>query len=142
MAERGLDLLQQTVERLLRRNATANLTRILAKTHPADTAYLIKHLSGRSTHTVFDLLPDTDTAAQVVSELEPAFRIGERLLHVAQQEPLHGATHAVAPLLVGPGIELEPLGSIVVDPKDNVAGYPGSEKRLIWAGMAHVLAGE
>ncbi len=34
------------------------------------------------------------------------------------------------------------LGSIVVDPKENVAGYAGSQKRVIWAGMAHVLASE
>lgn len=74
MAERGLDLLQQTVERLLRRNATMHLIKILNKTHPADIAYLFKHLTERNAHTVFDLLPDVQTVADVLSEMEAAFR--------------------------------------------------------------------
>ena len=74
MAERGLYLLQQTVERLLRRDATMNLIKILNKTHPADVAHLFKHLSERSARTVFDLLPDVETSAEVVSEMDEAFR--------------------------------------------------------------------
>ena len=74
MSERGLKLLQGTVERLLRRNATMHLIKILYKTHPADIAYLFKHLSERSAKTVFDFLPDVETAAEVLSEMEPLFR--------------------------------------------------------------------
>lgn len=74
MSERGLKLLQGTVERLLRRNATMHLIKILNKTHPADIAYLFKHLSERSAKTVFDFLPDVETAAEVLSEMEPLFR--------------------------------------------------------------------
>lgn len=74
MSERGLTLLQGTVERLLRRNATMHLIKILNKTHPADIAHLFKHLSERSAKTVFDFLPDVETAAEVLSEMEPLFR--------------------------------------------------------------------
>jgi magnesium transporter len=74
MTERGLQLLQDTVERLLRRNATANLIKILNKTHPADIAYLFMHLNDRHAKTVFELLPDVETAAEVLSEMEPLFR--------------------------------------------------------------------
>ncbi|NQU19844.1 MAG: hypothetical protein HQ567_01070 [Candidatus Nealsonbacteria bacterium] len=34
------------------------------------------------------------------------------------------------------------IGSIVEDPKENVAGYAGSQKRVVWAGMAVVLPPE
>jgi len=73
-SKRDYQLLQDTVERLLRRNATYHLTNILKKTHPADIAYLFKLLDDRSAHTVFKLLPDVDTAADVLSEIHPSFR--------------------------------------------------------------------
>jgi len=74
MTERGLKMLQDTVERLLRRNATMHLIKILNKTHPADIAYLFKLLNEKSARTVFELLPDVETAAEVISEMEPSFR--------------------------------------------------------------------
>jgi magnesium transporter len=82
MTERGYQLLQDTVERLLRRNATVHLRNILKKTHPADIAYLFKLLNERSAQIVFELLPDTETAAEVLSEMQPALRV-EFLQHVA-----------------------------------------------------------
>jgi magnesium transporter len=74
MTERGYQLLQDTVERLLRRNATMHLRNILRKTHPADLAYLFKLLNERSARTVFELLPDIEIAADVLSEMHPSFR--------------------------------------------------------------------
>jgi len=74
MVERAYQLLQDTVERLLRRNATAHLRNILRKTHPADIAYLFKLLNERSAHTIFELLPDVEIAAEVLSEMLPALR--------------------------------------------------------------------
>lgn len=76
MSERGLKLLQDTVERLLRRNATMHLIKILNKTHPADIAHLFKRLPETKVKTVFELLPDAETAAEVLSEMEPIFRTG------------------------------------------------------------------
>lgn len=66
--------MQATVERLLHRNATVHLTNILNKTHPADIAHLFKLLNDRSARTIFDLLPNLDRAAEVLSEMEPSFR--------------------------------------------------------------------
>lgn len=74
MTERGLQLLQDTVQRLLRRNATVHLTKILKKTHPADIAHLLELLQERSARTVFELLPDVEVSAEVLSEIEPSFR--------------------------------------------------------------------
>jgi magnesium transporter len=74
MTERGYELLQGTVERLLRRNATVSLIKILNKSHPADIAYLLKLLSERHARTIFELLPDIETAGDVLSEMEEGFR--------------------------------------------------------------------
>jgi len=74
MTERGYQLLQDTVERLLRRHATAHLRNILRKTHPADIAYLFKLLNQDSARTIFELLPNVEIAADVLSEMQPALR--------------------------------------------------------------------
>lgn len=74
MTERRYQLLQDTVERLLRRNATTHLTNILKKTHPADIAYLFKLLNEHSARTIFKMIPEVVTAADVLSEMHPAFR--------------------------------------------------------------------
>jgi magnesium transporter len=74
MNERGYQLLQETIERLLRRNAFFHLNRVLNKTHPADIAQLLTLLNERSARSVFEHLPDKEIAANVLSELEPGFR--------------------------------------------------------------------
>ena len=80
MTERGYLLLQSTVERLLRKGANAHLIRILEKTHPADTAYLFKLLSEKSSQAIIERLPD-ELAAEVLSEMDSGFR-GEFLQHL------------------------------------------------------------
>jgi magnesium transporter len=74
MNERGYQLLQETIERLLRRNAFFHLNKVLNKTHPADIAHLLTLLNERSARNVFEHLPDKAIAANVLSELEPGFR--------------------------------------------------------------------
>jgi magnesium transporter len=74
MNERGYQLLQETIERLLRRNAYVHLNKVLKKTHPADIAHLLTLLNERSARSVFEHLPEKEIAANVLSELEPGFR--------------------------------------------------------------------
>jgi len=81
MSERKLHLLQDTVERLLRRNATRHLVNILNKTHHADIAHLFKLVNERSARILFELLPDVQKAAEVLSDMEPSFR-NELLRHI------------------------------------------------------------
>ncbi|OGP52147.1 MAG: magnesium transporter [Deltaproteobacteria bacterium RBG_13_43_22] len=76
MNERGYQLLQETIERLLRRNAYLHLNKVLKKTHPADIAHLLTLLNERSARNVFEHLPEKEIAANVLSELEPVFRSG------------------------------------------------------------------
>ena len=81
MTEREYQRLQDTVERLLRRNATRNLINILNKTHPADIAYLFKLLTDRSARSLFKLLPNVRHAGEILSEMDRHYR-NEFLQHV------------------------------------------------------------
>ena len=72
MASPRLQLLLETTRRLIRRQAVANLKRIVAKAHPADIAYLFDHLNEREQRVVFDLIEDSETAAEVLSEIDKA----------------------------------------------------------------------
>lgn len=72
MAGSKLQLLIETTRRLIRRQATANLTRIMAKTHPADVAHLLEYLNEREQRAIFDLIHDSEKAAEVLSEIDKA----------------------------------------------------------------------
>ena len=72
MAGPKLQLLLETTRRLIRRQATANLKRIIDKTHPADIAHLFKYLTERDQRVIFDLIDDSEKAAEVLSEIDKA----------------------------------------------------------------------
>jgi magnesium transporter len=72
MAGSKLQLLIETTRRLIRRQATANLTRIMTKTHPADVAHLLEYLNEREQRAIFDLIHDSEKAAEVLSEIDKA----------------------------------------------------------------------
>ncbi len=71
MHEQKMQVLQTTVLKLLRRGATVNLKKALAKIHPADIADLFKHLQLEEQKTLLELIPDNDRAADVLAELDP-----------------------------------------------------------------------
>ena len=58
MQDTKLPLVLDTIRRLVRRNATANLRKILDKTHPADVANLFRYLNEKEIRTVFSLLDE------------------------------------------------------------------------------------
>ncbi len=66
-------VLTTSVAKLLRRNATPQLAKIIARTHPADLAYTFSSLTPEQRHAFFVVVEKTDRerAAEVLSELEP-----------------------------------------------------------------------
>ncbi|PLY02323.1 MAG: magnesium transporter [Desulfuromonas sp.] len=76
--EQRLQALLETVKKLLRRGAYPNLSKVLAKIHPADIAHLFRYLDFKDQQTLYNLVGDTETAAYVLSELDPG--TGARLL--------------------------------------------------------------
>ncbi len=71
MAQRRIDLVLDSVKRLLRIGATANLLNLLQKQHPADLAQLFSELTDRDREAAFSVLADRNgrLAMEAVSEL-------------------------------------------------------------------------
>jgi magnesium transporter len=73
MPQRKLDVVLDSVKRLLRMGATANLVNLLHKQHPADLAQLFSDLPEKDRQSSFSLLVDRNSrlAMEALSELGP-----------------------------------------------------------------------
>jgi magnesium transporter len=73
MAQRKLDVVLDSVKRLLRVGATANLVNLLQKQHPADLAQVFSELHDRDRHSAFSLLVERNSrlGMEALSELGP-----------------------------------------------------------------------
>jgi magnesium transporter len=99
-AQRRIDLALDSVRRLLRIGATANLLNLLQKQHPADLAQIFSGLPDRDREATFSLLAERNgrLAMEAVSELGPeagaallATRPAEEIAKLAQEIPTDDA---------------------------------------------------
>jgi magnesium transporter len=95
-AQRRIELVLDSVKRLLRIGATANLLNLLQKQHPADLAQVFSELPDRDREAAFSLLADRNgrLAMEAISELGPeagaallATRPAEEIAKLAQEIP-------------------------------------------------------
>jgi magnesium transporter len=95
-AQRRIDLVLDSVKRLLRIGATANLLNLLQKQHPADLAQMFSELQDKDREAAFTVLADRNgrLAMEAVSELGPeagaallATRPAEEIAKLAQEIP-------------------------------------------------------
>src|SRR5689334_6928394 len=95
-AQRRIDLVLDSVKRLLRIGASANLLNLLQKQHPADLAQIFGELPDKEREAAFSLLADRNgrLAMEAVSELGPeagavllATRSAEDIAKLAQEIP-------------------------------------------------------
>jgi magnesium transporter len=68
--DQKLQILHDTVKKLIRRGAFPNLTKVIAKSHPADIAHLFRYLDLKEQRILFHLIENHETAAYVLSELD------------------------------------------------------------------------
>jgi magnesium transporter len=96
VAQRRIDLVLDSVRRLLRIGATANLLNLLQKQHPADLAQVFTDLQDKEREAAFTVLADRNgrLAMEAVSELGPeagaallATRPAEEIARLAQDIP-------------------------------------------------------
>jgi magnesium transporter len=96
VAQRRIDLVLDSVRRLLRMGATANLLNLLQKQHPADLAQIFTELQDKEREAAFTVLADRNgrLAMEAVSELGPeagaallATRPAEEIAKLAQDIP-------------------------------------------------------
>ena len=80
MAQRKIDVVLDSVKRLIRIGATANLVNLLQKQHPADLAQVFSEVGEKDRAIAFSLLVDRNSklAMEALSELGP--EDGARLL--------------------------------------------------------------
>ena len=95
-AQRRIDLVLDSVKRLLRIGATANLLNLLQKQHPADLAQIFSELPDKDREASFSLLAERNgrLAMETISELGPeggaallATRSAEEIARLAQEIP-------------------------------------------------------
>jgi magnesium transporter len=88
MATRRSDLVLDSVKRLLRIGATANLLNLLQKQHPADLAQIFGELPEKERHAVFHVLLERSSrlAMEALSELGP--QVGADLLSSRSAEEI------------------------------------------------------
>ncbi|MGH9896917.1 MAG: magnesium transporter MgtE N-terminal domain-containing protein, partial [bacterium] len=95
-AQRRIDLVLDSVKRLLRIGASANLLNLLQKQHPADLGQVFSELPDKDREAAFSLLADRNgrLAMEAISELGPeagaallATRPAEEIAKLAQEIP-------------------------------------------------------
>jgi magnesium transporter len=123
-AQRRIDLVLDSVRRLLRIGATANLLNLLQKQHPADLAQVFGDLADKEREATFSVLAERNgrLAMEAVSELGPeagaallATRSAEEIAKLAQEIPSDDAAALIDHLP-------EELSAAVLDlmrPKDS-----------------------
>ncbi len=67
-------VLLDTVRRLYRRKAWTALSRVLVKIHPAELAWIFRHLRPKERHAIFNLLKDPASIGDFFSELDDSIR--------------------------------------------------------------------
>ena len=68
-------VLLETIRRLNRRGAVANLLKLLLKTHPADLAWVFRHLSTVERKKVFNVIAQTEMVGSFLSEVDQAIML-------------------------------------------------------------------
>jgi len=68
-------VLLETIRRLNRRGAVANLLKLLMKTHPADLAWVFRHLSTVERKKVFNVIAQTEMVGSFLSEVDQAIML-------------------------------------------------------------------
>lgn len=63
------------VRRLNRRSATEHLLKLIDKTHPADMAWVFRHLSVKERQEVFSIIAQTEHVGEFLSELDEAIML-------------------------------------------------------------------
>jgi magnesium transporter len=104
MAQRRIDVVLDSVRRLIRLGATTNLVNLLHKQHPADLAQVFSELSEKDRATSFSLLVERNSklAMEALSELGPeagaallADRSAEEIARLLQELPSDDAAAIV-----------------------------------------------
>ncbi len=68
-------VLLDMIRRLNRRNATDHVLRLVKKTHPADMAWVFRHITTHERSEVFSIIAQTDMVGEFLSELDESIMV-------------------------------------------------------------------
>jgi magnesium transporter len=68
-------VLLDTVRRLYRRKARSALSKVLVKIHPAELAWIFRHLTAKERREIFEILKDPEFIGEFLSELDDSIRL-------------------------------------------------------------------
>jgi len=68
-------VLMDTVRRLNRRGAVAHLLKLLQKTHPADMAWVFRHLAPEERKKIFNIIAQTESVGEFLSEVDQSIML-------------------------------------------------------------------
>lgn len=68
-------VLLDTVRRLYRRQARSALSKVLVKIHPAELAWIFRHLTAKERREIFEVLKDPEIIGEFLSELDDSIRL-------------------------------------------------------------------
>jgi len=95
----------ETVRRLLRRHATANIQKIFSKLHPADIAHLLRGFPLAEQQSLFNIVDDLKLAAQILKECDSQTADGvvskleiKRIAQIVQAMDSHDAADFIGRL--------------------------------------------
>jgi len=74
MGKEGTVLLE-TIRRLNRRKAVDHILKLINKTHPADIAWVFRHLTPEERQNVFNIVAQTDSVGEIISELDQSLML-------------------------------------------------------------------
>ncbi|UCF39385.1 MAG: magnesium transporter [Acidobacteriota bacterium] len=105
MFAQELTVLRDTFRRLLRRHASANLRKLIEKTHPADMAFVFRFLSEEEQSTLFALMEPSEPTAEFLSELDESILTEllkderpERIVEIIRQDSSNIRAHILGML--------------------------------------------
>lgn len=68
-------VLLDTIRRLYRRQARSALSKVLVKIHPAELAWIFRHLTAKERREIFEILKDPEFIGEFLSELDDSIRL-------------------------------------------------------------------
>lgn len=90
-----LQMLEDTIKRLCRRNASGPLEKVVAKARSADLAFIIARLANGERRTLLERCPDVEKRAEILGATEPD--VGAQLLQVLGPERAVELLHHIEP---------------------------------------------
>ncbi len=95
MKSQANKLLVSTIKKLIHRGAGSQLDNIIARSHPADLAYVFNFLTSDERRLFFERIDEPDTAANILAEAEPL--VLRDFLATMEPRPLVKLLEAMSP---------------------------------------------